>query len=131
MLNPDVISDFAVLLSLDISIYVSIFLFQDEQSLTSRRKYMTCICSSLVLINTPAVFAASPKGSGADVVNGATATERAACRNCGGSGAIICENEALPLVPVLFFSCDFTHLFPATHRTKELRGDPTHQILEN
>ncbi|CAA7400799.1 unnamed protein product [Spirodela intermedia] len=67
------------------------FLYQDEQSLTSRRKYMTCICSSLVLINVPAVSAAAAKGSGADVMNGATVTERAACRNCGGSGAIICD----------------------------------------
>ncbi|XP_078441394.1 dnaJ/Hsp40 cysteine-rich domain superfamily protein [Wolffia australiana] len=56
---------------------------QDESSLTSRRKYVTCICSSLVMINVPPVSA--------DVTNGPTVTERAVCRNCGGSGAIICD----------------------------------------
>ena len=75
------------------NIILSYGLLQDEPSLQSRRKYMTCICSSLVLINVPSAMAASKQRIDADLMNASVATERSVCRNCGGNGAIICEKN--------------------------------------
>ncbi|KAM7280454.1 hypothetical protein ACFE04_007588 [Oxalis oulophora] len=56
---------------------------QDGQASTSRRKCLVCVCSTIALIsNSQSV----PKSIAMN------AKERpAGCRNCGGSGAIICD----------------------------------------
>ncbi|KAL1559245.1 Proteasome subunit alpha type-2 [Salvia divinorum] len=48
---------------------------------TSRRQCLTCICSTLVLIVAPGISDANAMDN----------KEKAVCRNCRGSGAIICD----------------------------------------
>ncbi|XP_057483502.1 protein PHOTOSYSTEM I ASSEMBLY 2, chloroplastic isoform X1 [Actinidia eriantha] len=52
--------------------------------LTSRRQCMTCLCSTIALVN----IGSSVSESKATSMDG---KERPVCRNCGGSGAIICD----------------------------------------
>ncbi|XAR62887.1 hypothetical protein NMG60_11017804 [Bertholletia excelsa] len=46
---------------------------EGSKILTSRRKYLTCLCSSVALIKI------------------GSSQRKPVCRNCGGSGAIICD----------------------------------------
>ncbi|CAI9106812.1 OLC1v1006040C2 [Oldenlandia corymbosa var. corymbosa] len=50
----------------------------------SRRWCLTCLCSTVALINVPG-SSSEPKAVAMDGM------DRAACRNCGGSGAVICD----------------------------------------
>ncbi|KAK3030127.1 hypothetical protein RJ639_038876 [Escallonia herrerae] len=52
---------------------------------TSRRWCLTCLGSTLALIKTSGTSNTEPKAIAAD------GKERPGCRNCGGSGAIICD----------------------------------------
>ncbi|XP_041992684.1 protein PHOTOSYSTEM I ASSEMBLY 2, chloroplastic-like [Salvia splendens] len=52
---------------------------------TSRRHCLTCICSTMVLIVAPGILDSDSKASAMDN------KEKAVCRNCRGSGAIICD----------------------------------------
>ncbi|KAI5675169.1 hypothetical protein M9H77_06119 [Catharanthus roseus] len=52
-----------------------------SQHSTSRRVCLTCLCSSIALINS---------GSESKAI-GMEGKESAVCRNCGGSGAVICD----------------------------------------
>ncbi|GFQ02510.1 hypothetical protein PHJA_002395000 [Phtheirospermum japonicum] len=52
---------------------------------TSRRRCLTCLCSTVALIVAPGISGSDPKAIALD------GNEKAACRNCGGSGAIICD----------------------------------------
>ncbi|KAF6151763.1 hypothetical protein GIB67_010337 [Kingdonia uniflora] len=56
-----------------------------DQVLTSRRRCLTCLCSSLALISTSASSFSLSKAIASEVL------ETPGCRNCGGSGAIICD----------------------------------------
>ncbi|XP_073293115.1 protein PHOTOSYSTEM I ASSEMBLY 2, chloroplastic-like isoform X1 [Primulina huaijiensis] len=52
---------------------------------TSRRHCLTFLCSSMALIVAPGMSSSEPKAIALD------GKENAVCRNCGGSGAIICD----------------------------------------
>ncbi|XP_052186305.1 protein PHOTOSYSTEM I ASSEMBLY 2, chloroplastic isoform X1 [Diospyros lotus] len=55
-----------------------------SEILTSRRKCIACLCSTMALVN----IGSSTSESEAIALDG---KERPVCRNCGGSGAIICD----------------------------------------
>ncbi|MBA0583576.1 hypothetical protein Gorai_014427 [Gossypium raimondii] len=52
---------------------------------TSRRMCLTCLCSSLALISSSSSSASAVSAMAMD------GNERAVCRNCSGSGAVLCE----------------------------------------
>ncbi|GER54679.1 chaperone protein dnaJ [Striga asiatica] len=52
---------------------------------TSRRQCLTCLCSSMALIVAPRFSDSDSKATALD------GNENPVCRNCGGSGAIICD----------------------------------------
>ncbi|XP_020573694.1 uncharacterized protein LOC110020061 [Phalaenopsis equestris] len=54
---------------------------------TSRRKSIACFCASLVLIN---LSVGTFNGVASDLIDGSL-KEKPVCRNCGGTGAIICD----------------------------------------
>ncbi|WCJ32429.1 Protein PHOTOSYSTEM I ASSEMBLY 2 chloroplastic [Euphorbia peplus] len=58
---------------------------KESEALTSRRWCITCLCSSISLISNVGTSTVIPKAIAAD------AKERAVCRNCSGSGAILCD----------------------------------------
>ncbi|XP_065861743.1 protein PHOTOSYSTEM I ASSEMBLY 2, chloroplastic isoform X2 [Euphorbia lathyris] len=57
----------------------------ESQAPTSRRWCITCLCSSISLISNVGTSMFIPKAIASD------GRERAVCRNCMGSGAIICD----------------------------------------
>lgn len=64
---------------------LSHFLQQESQLSTSRRQCLSCLCSTLVLIGTSATSISIPKAIAMD------GKERPVCRNCLGSGAVLCK----------------------------------------
>ncbi|MBA0670405.1 hypothetical protein Goklo_024342 [Gossypium klotzschianum] len=52
---------------------------------TSRRMCLTCLCSSLALISSSSSSASAVSAMAMD------GNERAVCRNCSGSGAVLCD----------------------------------------
>ncbi|XP_019152075.1 PREDICTED: protein EMBRYO SAC DEVELOPMENT ARREST 3, chloroplastic [Ipomoea nil] len=58
---------------------------KELQIKTSRRVCLTCLCSAVALISSSANPLSELKAIASD------GKERAGCRNCGGSGAIICD----------------------------------------
>ncbi|KNA14902.1 hypothetical protein SOVF_103050 [Spinacia oleracea] len=58
---------------------------REDQVITSRRLCLTCLCSTIALISP------SGKSSSRQEAIAAEGYERTGCRNCGGSGAIICD----------------------------------------
>ncbi|XP_011084916.1 protein EMBRYO SAC DEVELOPMENT ARREST 3, chloroplastic isoform X3 [Sesamum indicum] len=65
----------------------SLELIKAEASHTapSRRQCLTCLCSTVALIVAPGISDSDSKAIASD------SKEKAVCRNCGGSGAIICD----------------------------------------
>ncbi|KAK9125506.1 hypothetical protein Scep_014352 [Stephania cephalantha] len=49
------------------------------------RRHLTCICSAFTLINTSGMSLSIPEA------NAFEGLDKPVCRNCGGSGAIICD----------------------------------------
>ncbi|KAG6418443.1 hypothetical protein SASPL_120647 [Salvia splendens] len=60
-------------------------LFIASHTATSRRHCLNCICSTMVLIVAPGISDSDSKANAMDN------KEKAVCRNCRGSGAIICD----------------------------------------
>ncbi|KAK4753680.1 hypothetical protein SAY87_001784 [Trapa incisa] len=58
---------------------------KDSQFSTSRRWCLACLCSSIGLISNSRTSIAVPKAMTPD------GKQRAVCRNCGGSGAVLCD----------------------------------------
>lgn len=65
------------------------FPLQGAPLLISRR---WCLCTTLSLINASGSLVSVSKGDCLEMMDGSTGKERAVCRNCGGSGAIICKS---------------------------------------
>ncbi|PKA61555.1 hypothetical protein AXF42_Ash018843 [Apostasia shenzhenica] len=65
--------------------------YKDKSSelTTSRRKSIACLCTSLVMINLLGCFC-SPNGYASGMMDGSF-RDKPVCRNCGGTGAIICD----------------------------------------
>ncbi|XP_058108498.1 protein PHOTOSYSTEM I ASSEMBLY 2, chloroplastic [Magnolia sinica] len=61
---------------------------KESQPSVSRR---WCLCTTLALINASGTFGSVPKGTALEMMDGSLAKERPVCRNCGGTGAIICD----------------------------------------
>lgn len=63
--------------------------------LPSRRKCLSCLCTTLGLITLSGPSITTPKGLAMDMRDGSSGIEKPGCRNCGGSGAIICKESSL------------------------------------
>ncbi|KAH7679884.1 Heat shock protein DnaJ cysteine-rich domain-containing protein [Dioscorea alata] len=63
---------------------------KDSQSLPSRRKCLQCISASLALIHISG-YSSTPSGNAVQSSDGSFEKEKAVCRNCGGSGAVVCD----------------------------------------
>ena len=77
---------------------ISHFLQQESQLSTSRRQCLSCLCSTLVLIGTSATSISIPKAIAMD------GKERPVCRNCLGSGAVLCKYSFAFILCSLHFS---------------------------
>ncbi|KAJ0021387.1 hypothetical protein Pint_31339 [Pistacia integerrima] len=58
---------------------------KEAQASTSRRLCLACLCSSIALINVAGTSVSALKAVASD------GKERPVCRNCGGSGAVLCD----------------------------------------
>ena len=68
-------------------------IIQDEEATpSSRRKCLVCL-SAVTLISTTGPTMFTPNGLAADMVN-KPGIQKAVCRNCNGSGAVICKGLA-------------------------------------
>lgn len=76
--------------------YVFSLWLQGDQVSVSRRWCLTCLSSTLALISTSGTSGFVPKAAAVE------ALERPGCRNCGGSGAIICKNTILFMSTLVF-----------------------------
>lgn len=74
------------------------FPLQGAPLLVSRR---WCLCTTLSLINAAGSLVFVSKGDCLEVMDGSTGKERSGCRNCGGSGAIICKYVWYLCIPFL------------------------------
>lgn len=79
---PPILSSHKNLLSFELNILV---LEQASHTASSRRQCLTCLCSTVALIVAPGISDSDPKAIAFD------GKEKAVCRNCGGSGAVICK----------------------------------------
>ncbi|KAF7048984.1 hypothetical protein CFC21_057612 [Triticum aestivum] len=62
---------------------------KEEESISSRRRCLACLCAvTLISASGPTFYA--PKGFAADMTT-KPGVQKAVCRNCGGGGAIICD----------------------------------------
>ncbi|KAJ6824435.1 putative protein EMBRYO SAC DEVELOPMENT ARREST 3, chloroplastic [Iris pallida] len=62
-----------------------------SQALPTRRKCLSCLCTGLALINISGSSVNTPNGLALSMMDDSLGKEKPVCRNCGGSGAIICD----------------------------------------
>mgnify|MGYP004712377421 CR=1 FL=1 len=93
-----------------------LLLKQGLETSISRRLCLTCLCSTVALINISSSSVSGPKAIASE------AKERAVCRNCGGNGAVICKFRNSLFV--LFVSClHFVYiLYNSFCRSKTVRS---------
>lgn len=82
-----------------LALKMSYFLMQMTHLVPSRRKCLACLCANLALLNVSVFSICLPNGIALDMVDGTLEKEKTVCRNCGGTGAIICKEPA----PLCFF----------------------------
>ncbi|XP_068658967.1 protein PHOTOSYSTEM I ASSEMBLY 2, chloroplastic-like isoform X2 [Aristolochia californica] len=67
----------------------------DHSSETSKSGHLTsrrwCLCTTFALINISSTSVSVAKGNPTEPMDSSLGKERPVCRNCGGSGAIICD----------------------------------------
>jgi len=66
-----------------------IHLFVDEETRPSRRKCLVCL-GAVTIISATGPTICTPNGIAADMTN-KSGIQKAVCRNCNGSGAVICD----------------------------------------
>jgi hypothetical protein len=81
-------------------------LVQEEHN-PSRRKCLACLCT-VTLISVTGLTIWTPNGLAADMNK--PGTQKAVCRNCNGSGAVICKG----FTSLLSFVCTFLMLNVST-----------------
>ncbi|KAG2579251.1 protein PHOTOSYSTEM I ASSEMBLY 2, chloroplastic-like isoform X3 [Panicum virgatum] len=62
---------------------------KDEETRPSRRKCLVCL-GAVTIISTTGPTICTPNGIAADMTN-KSGIQKAVCRNCNGSGAVICD----------------------------------------
>jgi len=72
---------------------------QDSQILSSRRKCLSCLCTTLGLLIVSGSSIRTPNGLALDMMD---VPDKPVCRNCGGSGAIICKKSPFFLILFLY-----------------------------
>ncbi|CAN0901652.1 Protein PHOTOSYSTEM I ASSEMBLY 2, chloroplastic [Linum grandiflorum] len=58
---------------------------KESQTSTSRRRCLACICSTMALIGNSSISPSIPRANASD------GRPNPGCRNCGGSGAVLCD----------------------------------------
>jgi hypothetical protein len=66
-------------------------ILQDEETRPSRRKCLVCL-GAVTLISATGPTISTPNGNAADMMN-KPGIQKAVCRNCNGSGAVICKGS--------------------------------------
>ncbi|XP_072997576.1 protein PHOTOSYSTEM I ASSEMBLY 2, chloroplastic isoform X2 [Typha latifolia] len=61
------------------------------QEIPSRRKCLACLCATVALINVSGSSICAPSAQALGTMGEQLPNENAVCRNCQGSGAIICD----------------------------------------
>lgn len=64
-------------------------IIQDEETRSSRRKCLICL-GAVTLISATGPTIHTPNGLAADMMS-KPGIQKAVCRNCNGSGAVICK----------------------------------------
>ncbi|XP_064940268.1 protein PHOTOSYSTEM I ASSEMBLY 2, chloroplastic-like isoform X3 [Musa acuminata AAA Group] len=66
---------------------------KESKSLPSRRKCLTCLCASLAVINISGPSFYAPTGLASEKMEGSSSKLKSVCRNCAGSGVVLCRGK--------------------------------------